>query len=160
MLPPGLHILRPAYPGDRARETGFATLATSRSILGLGKTWRMPWNEDHQLQLRWVCSTSTNTQHLDGNADSSVAPDQAGVHSVSHGSAAGLVEFRCDSRHLARDADRGALLLLGLQMSSTQGGLRSALVFYLILRSTVFSRDNTLWVKLRPMGDSARNYSS
>jgi hypothetical protein len=46
--------------------------------LGFGKTWRMPWNEGHQLQLRWDVFNVTNTQHLTGNADFAVAPDAGG----------------------------------------------------------------------------------
>jgi hypothetical protein len=38
--------------------------------LGFGKTWKMPWKEGHQLQLRWDVFNVTNTQHF-GAIDSS-----------------------------------------------------------------------------------------
>ena len=134
---------------------------TSTLDLGLGKSWKMPWSEGHQLQLRWDVFNVTNTQHF-GFIDVSrtgwgVVRDPALRGSTPPSNWSNFVQTQGNS---TRDADRGALLLLGLQMSSTQGGLRSALVFYLSLRSTGFSRDNTLWVELRPMGDSARNHSS
>jgi len=43
----------------------------------LGKTWKMPWNENHQLQLRWDVFNVTNTQRLTGSADVGVAADPA-----------------------------------------------------------------------------------
>jgi hypothetical protein len=66
---------RSAYPGEGGprnylRFPGYVSLD-----LGLGKTWKMPWNEGHQLQLRWDVFNVSNTQHLTGSADSSVAAD-------------------------------------------------------------------------------------
>ncbi len=75
--------LRPSYPGETGprnwlRYPGYVALD-----LGLGKTWKMPWNEGHQLELRWDVFNVTNTQHLTGNADFSVAPDAGGSQLVS-----------------------------------------------------------------------------
>ena len=55
---------RNAYPGETGprnyiRLPGFVDLD-----LGLGKSWKMPWNEGHQLQLRWDVFNVTNTQHF------------------------------------------------------------------------------------------------
>jgi hypothetical protein len=66
---------RSAYPGESGprnylRYPGYIALD-----LGFGKTWKMPWNEGHQLQLRWDVFNVTNTQHLTGNADDAVAAD-------------------------------------------------------------------------------------
>ena len=38
--------------------------------LGLAKSWKMPWGEGHQLQLRWDVFNVTNTQPF-GAIDSS-----------------------------------------------------------------------------------------
>lgn len=43
--------------------------------LGLSKSWKMPYNENHQLQVRWDVFNITNTQSLTGIADFSVAQD-------------------------------------------------------------------------------------
>ena len=43
--------------------------------LGLAKIWKMPWNDAHQLQLRWDVFNVTNTQKLTGIADFAVALD-------------------------------------------------------------------------------------
>ncbi len=61
---------RNAYPGETGprnylRLPGYVTLD-----LGLGKTWKMPWNEGQQLQLRWDVFNVTNTQHF-GQIDGS-----------------------------------------------------------------------------------------
>jgi hypothetical protein len=61
---------RNPYPG----ETGFRNYLRMPGYvdldLGLGKTWKMPWKEGHQLQLRWDVFNVTNTQHF-GAIDSS-----------------------------------------------------------------------------------------
>ena len=61
---------RNGYPGESGprnylRYPGYLDLD-----LGLGKTWKMPWNENHQLQLRWDVFNVTNTQRF-GLVDSS-----------------------------------------------------------------------------------------
>jgi len=55
---------RNAYPGESGprnylRYPGYVDLD-----LGLGKSWKMPWSENHQLQLRWDVFNVTNTQRL------------------------------------------------------------------------------------------------
>jgi hypothetical protein len=55
---------RNAYPGESGprnylRLPGFVDLD-----LGLAKSWKMPWNEGHQLQLRWDAFNVTNTQRF------------------------------------------------------------------------------------------------
>jgi hypothetical protein len=70
--------LRPAYPGESGPRNWLRFPGYIALDLGFGKTWRMPWNEGHQLQLRWDVFNVTNTQHLTGNADFAVAPDAAG----------------------------------------------------------------------------------
>ncbi len=55
---------RNAYPGETGtrnflRLPGYVTLD-----LGLGKTFTMPWSENHHLQLRWDAFNVTNTQHF------------------------------------------------------------------------------------------------
>lgn len=61
---------RNAYPGETGgrnylRMPGYVDLD-----LGFGKSWKMPWSEAHQLQLRWDVFNVTNTQHF-GAVDSS-----------------------------------------------------------------------------------------
>jgi hypothetical protein len=43
--------------------------------LGLGKSWKMPYSENHLLQLRWDVFNVTNTQRLTSFADGGVAAD-------------------------------------------------------------------------------------
>ena len=52
---------RPGETGDRnvLRAPGFVSLD-----LGLGKSFRMPWSENHRLQFRWEIFNVTNTQRL------------------------------------------------------------------------------------------------
>jgi hypothetical protein len=66
---------RNAYPGETGprnylRYPGYIDLD-----LGLSKSWKMPWNEGHQLQVRWDVFNVTNTQKLTGIADFAVAQD-------------------------------------------------------------------------------------
>jgi len=61
---------RNAYPGETGprnylRMPGYVDLD-----LGLAKTWKMPWREGHQLQLRWDVFNVTNTQRF-GRLDTS-----------------------------------------------------------------------------------------
>jgi len=46
------------------RGVGFVTLDA-----GLYKSFQMPWNEKHKLQVRWEVFNVSNTQRLQGNAD-------------------------------------------------------------------------------------------
>ncbi|PYV80740.1 MAG: hypothetical protein DMG93_17985, partial [Acidobacteria bacterium] len=50
--------------------------------MGLSKSFRMPWNESHQLQLRWDVFNLTNTQSLTGIADFAVEQDP-GLNQIS-----------------------------------------------------------------------------
>lgn len=52
---------RPGETGDRnvLRSPGFVTFD-----MGLGKSFRMPWSENHRLQFRWEVFNLTNTQRL------------------------------------------------------------------------------------------------
>jgi len=61
---------RNAYPGETGprnifRLPGYVTLDA-----GLSKSFTMPWNENHKLQLRWEVFNVTNTQRF-GDIDSS-----------------------------------------------------------------------------------------
>ena len=58
---------KPGETGDRnvLRLPGYVNLD-----LGLGKTFSMPWSENHKLQIRWETFNVTNTQRL-GTIDSS-----------------------------------------------------------------------------------------
>jgi hypothetical protein len=58
------HSFRSGLPGERGdrnifRYPGFVVLD-----MGLGKTWGMPWSENHELQFRWEVFNVTNTQRL------------------------------------------------------------------------------------------------
>ena len=68
---------RSAYPGETGARNIFRYPGYVDLDLGLGKTFKMPWNENHQLQLRWDVFNVTNTQHLTNYADSSVQADPA-----------------------------------------------------------------------------------
>ncbi|HYL14047.1 MAG TPA: TonB-dependent receptor [Terriglobales bacterium] len=67
--------LRNAYPGETGVRNIFRFPGYVALDLGLGKSWKMPYNENHQLQLRWDVFNVTNTQHLTGIADFAVAAD-------------------------------------------------------------------------------------
>jgi len=66
---------RNAYPGETGPRNIFRFPGYIDIDLGLGKTFKMPWNESHQLQIRWDVFNVTNTQSLTGIADFSVAQD-------------------------------------------------------------------------------------
>jgi len=66
---------RNAYPGETGPRNIFRYPGYFDLDLGLGKSWKMPWNEGHQLQLRWDVFNVTNTQSLTGIADFAVAQD-------------------------------------------------------------------------------------
>ena len=68
---------RNAYPGETGPRNIFRYPGYVDLDLGLGKTWKMPWNENHQLQFRWDVFNVTNTQRLTGSADVGVAADPA-----------------------------------------------------------------------------------
>jgi len=61
---------RNAYPGETGPRNYIHLPGYIDLDLGLGKSWKMPWNEGHALQLRWDVFNVTNTQHF-GYIDSS-----------------------------------------------------------------------------------------
>ena len=61
---------RNAYPGETGARNEIRMPGYIDVDLGLGKTWKMPWSEGHQLQLRWDVFNVANSQHfglLDGS---------------------------------------------------------------------------------------------
>jgi len=66
---------RNAYPGESGPRNIFRFPGYVALDLGLSKAWKMPWNEGHQLQIRWDVFNVTNTQRLTGIADFAVEPD-------------------------------------------------------------------------------------
>lgn len=55
---------RNAYPGETGPRNYLRLPGYIDLDLGLAKTWTMPWNEGHKLQLRWDVFNVTNTQHF------------------------------------------------------------------------------------------------
>ena len=55
---------RNAYPGESGPRNPFRLPGYIDLDLGLGKTWKMPWSESHQLQLRWDVFNVANWQHF------------------------------------------------------------------------------------------------
>jgi hypothetical protein len=66
---------RNAYPGESGPRNLFRFPGYVALDLGISKTWKMPWREGHQLQVRWDVFNVTNTQRLTGVADFAVEPD-------------------------------------------------------------------------------------
>jgi hypothetical protein len=66
---------RNAYPGETGPRNYFRYPGYVDLDLGLGKSWKMPWSEAHQLQLRVDVFNVTNTQHLTGFSNDGVAAD-------------------------------------------------------------------------------------
>jgi len=66
---------RNAYPGETGPRNYFRLPGYVALDLGFGKAWKMPWSENHQLQLRWDVFNVTNTQRLTGIANNGVALD-------------------------------------------------------------------------------------
>ena len=66
---------RNAYPGEIGPRNYLRFPGYVDVDLGLAKAWKMPYNEAHQLQVRWDVFNVTNTQKLTGNADFAVALD-------------------------------------------------------------------------------------
>lgn len=55
----------PGETGDRNALRGPSFIVLD---LGLAKSFKLPWNENHLLQLRWDTFNVTNTQRFDGNS--------------------------------------------------------------------------------------------
>ncbi|HZQ18201.1 MAG TPA: TonB-dependent receptor [Terriglobales bacterium] len=68
---------RNAYPGEVGPRNYLRFPGYVDVDLGLSKSWKMPYNERHELQIRWDVFNVTNTQKLTGIADFSVAQDPA-----------------------------------------------------------------------------------
>ncbi len=68
---------RSSYPGETAARNIFRYPGYIDLDLGLGKTFKMPWNENHQLQFRLDAFNVTNTQHMTGWANGAVEADPA-----------------------------------------------------------------------------------
>jgi hypothetical protein len=66
---------RNAYPGETGPRNYLRFPGYFDVDLGIGKAWKMPWNEGHQLQLRWDVFNVTNTQSLTGIANFGVEAD-------------------------------------------------------------------------------------
>lgn len=61
---------RNAYPGETGPRNYLRLPGYVDLDLGLGKSFKMPWSENHLLQIRWDVFNVTNTQHF-GAVDSS-----------------------------------------------------------------------------------------
>jgi hypothetical protein len=55
---------RNAYPGESGPRNPFRLPGYIDLDLGLAKSWKMPWSESHQLQLRWDVFNVPNWQHF------------------------------------------------------------------------------------------------
>jgi hypothetical protein len=55
---------RNAYPGETGPRNYLRLPGFIDTDLGLSKSWKMPYNETHQVQLRWDVFNVTNTQHM------------------------------------------------------------------------------------------------
>ena len=55
---------RPSYPGETGQRNYFRYPGYINLDLGLSKTWKMPYNEGHELQFRWDTFNLTNTQRF------------------------------------------------------------------------------------------------
>jgi hypothetical protein len=73
---------RNAYPGETGARNYFRYPGYVDLDIGLGKSWKMPYNEGHQIQLRWDVFNVTNTQHLTGIQNNGVEEDP-GLHHAS-----------------------------------------------------------------------------
>jgi hypothetical protein len=60
--------VRPARPGEGGDRNVFRGNPFSQLDLNLGKTFKMPWGENHKLQLRWEVFNVLNKQYLDENS--------------------------------------------------------------------------------------------
>jgi hypothetical protein len=55
---------RNAYPGETGPRNIFRMPGYVNLDMGLGKTWKMPYKEGHELQFRWEVFNVTNTQQF------------------------------------------------------------------------------------------------
>jgi hypothetical protein len=61
---------RNAYPGETGDRNVFRTPGYWVIDMGFGKSFKMPYNENHKMQFRWEIFNLTNTQHM-GDIDTS-----------------------------------------------------------------------------------------
>jgi hypothetical protein len=61
---------RNAYPGETGDRNVFRTPGYWVIDMGFGKSFTMPFNENHKMQFRWEIFNLTNTQHM-GSVDTS-----------------------------------------------------------------------------------------
>jgi hypothetical protein len=61
---------RNAYPGETGDRNVFRLPSYWVLDMGIGKSFNMPWSENHKLQFRWEAFNVTNTQHM-GEIDES-----------------------------------------------------------------------------------------
>ncbi len=61
---------RNAYPGETGDRNVFRLPSFWVLDMGIGKSFNMPWSEDHKLQFRWEAFNVTNTQQM-GTIDTS-----------------------------------------------------------------------------------------
>ncbi len=59
------YSLRPARPGETGDRNVFRGNPFSQLDMNLGKTFTMPWSENHKLQFRWEVFNVFNAQYLD-----------------------------------------------------------------------------------------------
>jgi hypothetical protein len=76
---------RNAYPGETGSRNPFRLPGYVVLDLGLTKSFIMPYNENHKLELRWEVFNVTNTQHL-GSVDGSRTGFGIGVDPLLNGS--------------------------------------------------------------------------
>jgi hypothetical protein len=78
---------RNAYPGETGPRNTFRMPGYVDLDLGLGKTWKMPYRDNHELQLRWDVFNVTNTQHF-GAIDGSRTGFGVGLDPALNGASA------------------------------------------------------------------------
>lgn len=63
-----LASVRPPRPGETGDRNVFRSTHFSVLDMGLGKTFAMPWGENHKLQFRWEVFNLFNKQYLDAGS--------------------------------------------------------------------------------------------
>lgn len=90
--------VRPAKPGEGGDRNIFFGTSFSQTDLNLGKSFTMPWSENHKLQFRWEVFNVFNQQYFDENSASAFsvsAPDPyAGIPSQLSGGTGTLTAIR------------------------------------------------------------------
>ena len=60
--------VRPPRPGETGNRNNFRGTHFSQLDMNIGKTFNMPWSENHKLQFRWEVFNVLNKQYLDENS--------------------------------------------------------------------------------------------